>query len=229
MAGSPSGTEVPEPVTSRCRSGAQTRRVPEREDLVAEHVVAGREVGGDLDGPRVAGGNELVGRPVAGVRAVDQAALGDLDEREALLVDGGAVGVAGRDVVDHGAVVALGPGVPLQRDGAAGGDGGVVVGGDGALVADDVRVGEGAGLDEAVVLVVGGPAGGRGVGAAGDAAGVLDAVGDDGLDVAVGVGERREGDDREGLHGGHFCVVFGLGMERRIGEVVLVVGWLVSC
>ena len=105
----------------------------ECDDLVAEDIVARSHARGDGDGPRVAVGHELVGRPGAGVGARDEAGLGDLGEGEEALVDGGAVAAAARgEVVDDGAAVGLGPGVPDQGHAAAGGD----LGGDGGAVAD---------------------------------------------------------------------------------------------
>jgi hypothetical protein len=92
------------------------------DDFVTQDVVARGEGLGDVDGPLVAVGDELVGAPLVG-GGVDDTRRGELEEGEGLLVGGGAVALALGEVVDDGAVVGLGPGVPLQGHGAAGGDG----------------------------------------------------------------------------------------------------------
>ena len=91
-------------------------------DFVAQDVVARGERLGDVDGPLVAVGDQLVRGPGVG-GGVDDTGGGELEEGEGLLVGGGAVAVALSQVVDDGAVVGLGPGVPLESHGAAGGDG----------------------------------------------------------------------------------------------------------
>ena len=167
----------------------------EGDDFVTQHVVARLQVGGDLDEPAVAVVDEGVGGP----DAVVIAGAVDLEEAQGGLVDGLAVAVAGGEVVDHGALVGVGPdGIPFERDLVAGFDGGVAAGRSGGAVADDVRGAEGLGGDEAVVFLVGSPAdyGGR-VGEVGEDGGVvvlvLDAVDDDLGDVAVGGDEGGAG------------------------------------
>jgi hypothetical protein len=128
------------------------------EDLVAEDVVAGGQVAGDVDGPGVAVADQVVRGPVAGVGARVEAGLADLGKGERALVDRGKVARDGGQVVDDGAVVRVGPGVPLQGHRAAGGNGDGVANGRRALVADDVGAAKGVGGNEAVVLVGGGPA-----------------------------------------------------------------------
>ena len=135
----------------------------QRDDLVAQDVLSWRDGFGDGKRPAVVVGDQVVRGPVArGAGAVDQPGLADLEEVERRLVDGRAVAVAVGQVVDHGPVVALGPGVPLQLDGAARGDFGV----DGAVVAvavaDDVGRAEGVGGHEAEVSGGRGPADGVG-------------------------------------------------------------------
>ena len=100
------------------------------DDLVAQDVVARGERLGDVDGPLVAVGDELVRGPLVG-GGVDDADLGQLEEAQALLVGVGAVAGALGQVVDDRAVVGLGPGVPLEGHGAASsdGDGGLAGGG----------------------------------------------------------------------------------------------------
>jgi len=106
-----------------------SRRV-QGDNFVAQDVVARGEGLGDVDGPLVAVGDQLVGAPGVG-GGVDDARRGELEEGQALLVGGGAVALALGQVVDDGAVVGLGPGVPLEGHGAAGsdGDGGLAGGG----------------------------------------------------------------------------------------------------
>ncbi len=69
-------------------------------------------------------------------------ALVDLEELERRLVDAVTVAVAGREVVEHGALVRVGPRVPLNRDAVARRDLGEAAGGRGRLVADDVAASE---------------------------------------------------------------------------------------
>ena len=88
----------------------------EGDDLVAEDVLAGSDVLGDSDGPGVAVGDQVIGGPAVGSSVVE-ALLIDLEEGEVTGGGGGAV-VAGAlgEVVEDGAVVRLGPGVPLELD-----------------------------------------------------------------------------------------------------------------
>lgn len=99
-------------------------------DLVAQDVVAGGEALGDVDGPGVVVGDELVGGPLVG-GGVEDTRLVELEEAQGGLVGLGAVALALREVVEDRAVVALGPGVPLEVKAAASGDldGGLTGGG----------------------------------------------------------------------------------------------------
>ncbi|KAI6754104.1 hypothetical protein HG530_013280 [Fusarium avenaceum] len=127
----------------------------ESNDLVTEDVRTGLEAGGDGDLPGVASGNEVVGGELA---TGGHTGLGDLEELEVGLVDlGAAIGTARSEVVDDGTLVRLGPGVPLDGDLLTGLDAGGLDSVLGALVADDVGVTEGGGLNEAVVGVGGEP------------------------------------------------------------------------
>jgi hypothetical protein len=102
------------------------------DDLVAEDVIAWGEGGGDADGPLVAIGwrgmlvvvdavhdgigertDELVGGPLVGTSIHDSSCV-ELEELQALFVGRTAVARTLGEVVDHGAVVGLGPGVPLE-------------------------------------------------------------------------------------------------------------------
>lgn len=186
----------------------------EGDDLVSENVEAGLDVLGDLDHPAVAVGDELVGGVLAGGGgAVDQTLLADLEELEGLLVDGlAAAGAAGGEVVEDGALVGLGPGVPLEEDAVTGGDTGVTLGVLGILVADDVGGSEGLGADEAVVGGSVGPTDdNRRVAAVGQGEDVVTGVGgavdDNVVDVAVGSNANGTGEGREdGLLGeGRHC------------------------
>lgn len=76
----------------------------QRDDLVAQHVVARLEGRRDGDVVGEVVGDQVVGCPHARVGAGDEARRVDLDPGEGRLVDGGGV-VGGRDVVDDGAVV----------------------------------------------------------------------------------------------------------------------------
>lgn len=177
------------------------------DDLVAEDVVAGSEAGGDLDGPGVAVGNEVVRGPVTGVGARVEASLVELDELERGLVDRGEVAGDGGDVVGDGAVVGLGPGVPLEGDGTTSGDLGGAGNRLGLLVADDVGGGKGIGSDEAVVLVGSGPADSISGGTVRDTARVLDAIGDNLGDVTVGLDGDGHGKGGKTSAERHVCFV----------------------
>lgn len=159
-------------------------------------------------------GNEVVGSPVTGVVTGVQASLSNLGELERSLVDGSEVARHGSNVVDDGAVVGNWPGVPLKGDGATSSDSGGVGGRSTLLVADDVGSANGVGLDEAVVLVGGGPANSVGRGTVRKATSVLSAVGDDGGNVAVSVDGGGHGHNGEDL-GKH---LEGVVLER--GEAV---------
>jgi hypothetical protein len=127
----------------------------ESNDLVTEDIRTGLEAGGDGDLPGVASGNEVIRGELA---TGGHTSLSDLEELQVGLVDlGAAIGTASSEVVDDGTLVRLRPGVPLDGDLLTGLDLGGLDGVLGALVADDVGVTEGGGLNEAVVGVLGEP------------------------------------------------------------------------
>lgn len=76
----------------------------QRDDLMAQHVVARLEGRGDGDVVGEVVGDQVVGRPHAWVGAGDEARGVDLHPGQGRLVDGGRV-VGRGDVVDDGAVV----------------------------------------------------------------------------------------------------------------------------
>lgn len=169
----------------------------ESNDLVTEDVVTGLERGGDGDLPAVTSGNEVVGGELA---TGGHTSLGDLEELEALLVDlGAAISTASSEVVDDGTLVRLGPGVPLDGDLLTGLNLGGLDSVLSTLVADDIGVTVGGGLDETVVGVLGEPGDEL---LAGVLVGsgtrvetlVLSAADRDGLDVAVGT-DASSGDE----------------------------------
>ena len=90
----------------------------ESDDLVAEDVLAGSDVLGNSDGPGVTIRDQVVGSPVLGSTIVES--LGVNLEEGKVTSGGGSAVVAGAlgQVVDDGTVVRLGPGVPLELDGA---------------------------------------------------------------------------------------------------------------
>ena len=67
--------------------------------------------------------DKLVRGPLVGGGVEDTSAI-ELEELEALLLSSAAVAIALGQVVQNGAVVRLGPGVPLELDGATSGDSG---------------------------------------------------------------------------------------------------------
>lgn len=170
------------------------------DDLVAEDVVASGDAAGDGHGPAVVVGDQVVGGPgTGGTAAIDETALADLEPLEGGLVDGRAVAVAAGEVVDDGAVVALGPLSPLQLNLSSGLDRSRELGVLGILVADDVGVGVAVGLDEAQVRGLLRPSDNiRGAGVVrvvvDQVSSVVRAVGDDSLDEAVGRGHGRGGE-----------------------------------
>lgn len=122
----------------------------EGDDLVAQDVVARLDRRRDGDEPGQPVGHHDVVGPVAragrGRRVCFTGAV-DLEEAQRRLVDRLAGAVARRQVVDDGPVVRVGPRVPGQGDGVAGGDADVALGGAGAAVADDVGRAKRCGLD----------------------------------------------------------------------------------
>lgn len=171
----------------------------EANDLVAENVVTGLEVLGDGELPGEAITNEVVGGPVTGVASRLETLLGDLGPLEAALVDAGEVAADGGEVLSDGTVVGIGPGVPLQGDNIAGGNGDGVLDGLGALVADDISSAEGIRRNEAVVLVASSPTDSVSGSTVRKTTGVLLAASDNGLDVAVSIdGSGEEGNKAEG-------------------------------
>ena len=124
------------------------------DELVAKHVAARRNVGRDPDVPLVAVGDQVVRRPLAGrAVAINETRLLDLEEVEAPSAGRCAAAGALGEVVDHGAVMRLGPGVPAHGDGRARGDRDLGGAGRGGLVAGNVIRTESIGGNEAVVLV----------------------------------------------------------------------------
>ena len=97
--------------------------------------------------------DELVRGPLVGGSVEDTSAI-ELEELEALLLSLGAVALALGKVVQHGAVVRLGPGVPGEGKVAASVDldGGLAR--SSFLVADDVGVAERVRLNEAYEFIV---------------------------------------------------------------------------
>ena len=85
------------------------------DDLVAQDVVAGLQVGRDLDLVAEVVADNLVAGPGAWGRARDKTLLLDLKELKGGLVDGGRV-IRRGEVVNDRAVVRLGPCVPRSGD-----------------------------------------------------------------------------------------------------------------
>lgn len=183
----------------------------EGDDLVAEDVVSGLDVGGDLDAHAEVVLEELVVRPEAGASPagaeLDLALLLDLEPLEGVLVGVGAVAAAVGEVVDDGAVVALGPCVPLQLNIGASSDGGALLGTGGAEVAADIIALELVGRDEAQVGGPVGPGDTALVLLPGSVAGVVAnmrlAISNNLLDVAVGADRCSAGEGGDEGLGSH--------------------------
>lgn len=90
----------------------------ERNDFVAEDVLARGKVLGDSHGPGVVVGNQLVGSPLA----VLVTSTLNLKPLEILLLDGLEVAGVGSSVSENGANVGCGPGAPVEVDFATSGD-----------------------------------------------------------------------------------------------------------
>ena len=129
----------------------------QRNDLVAEDVLAGSEALGDSDGPGVVLADHLDGSPLA-VLVTSTLNLGPL---EILLLDGLNVTTVSGNVGKDGANVGHRPLGPVELDSATSGNLAQVVGaelGASILVADDVGLSVGVWANEAVVQVLGVPA-----------------------------------------------------------------------
>lgn len=129
----------------------------ESNDLVAEDVVSGLEVGGDLNEPAVAVLAKVIRSP--GLSHTIVTSTANLEPLEGGLVDSLAGAVAVGEIVDDGADVAIGPlRGPDNVDLVTSVDGGRALPRSAALVADHIGVAEVVGLNEAVVLLKGSPA-----------------------------------------------------------------------
>lgn len=194
------------------------------DDLVAKDVLAGTDVGGNLDHPAVVVVNEDIGSPPArGLGTVDKTSLGDLEELESSLLNLVAASVTARGkVVNDGAVVRLGPGVPLNKDAVTRGNNDAALSVGRVLVADDVARGERLGANEAIVGVGSGPGGNLGgVLSVREAVDVVALEGgtihDNVLDVAVGVDSSGTGQSGEESLGGEGRHLEGLISNRKDG------------
>ena len=110
----------------------------QRNDLVPQDIVARLQGGWDLGDPGDVVREECVSGPGARVRAAKPATCVEFNERKGRFVNGGTFAVARGYVVNDGAFVGSGPGVPLESDGVAGFDSDVGLAGGGGFVADDV-------------------------------------------------------------------------------------------
>lgn len=122
------------------------------DDFMAENVVACCDGAWNSYGPRVVVGDQLIRSPGSwGSGIIYQARLVDLEELEGSLVDGGAIPVAGREIIDDRAVVRFGPGVPFHHHSRSGSNScaGFPVGG--RLVADDITASVGIWSDKAEI------------------------------------------------------------------------------
>jgi len=120
--------------------------------LVTEDVFAWCDARRDCDDPGVVVGDHLVRCPGARwAAAVNETGFVNLVELELGLVDGSAVVAAGGKVVQHRAMMGLGPDSPLELNSVSSSNGHVGAARGRSLVADDV--GRGVVADEAVVNV----------------------------------------------------------------------------
>jgi hypothetical protein len=176
----------------------------QRDDLMAQNVVAGRNGLGDLHHPAVVVIDELVIAPDAGdSRVINQTNTINLEELKCCLVNRLAGTVARGEIIDNRPVVGIRPRGPLQVDLITRRDSNMTLGVRGVKRADQVGI-RVAGADiHGATAGVGGPPGGNNgwglhVGVAVDVpAGVVDAVDDDVCDVAVGGGGCQEGGEGE--------------------------------
>lgn len=114
-------------------------RAVQGDHLMAKHIRASFQRRRDGDDPRVVVLHQVVLAPVAGRRAAQQADFAQFGEFESALVGCRAVVVgACGDVVDHGALVAGWPGVPVELHGLACHHGDVRAAWFAGFVADDV-------------------------------------------------------------------------------------------
>jgi hypothetical protein len=125
----------------------------ESDDLVAEDVLASGKGLRDGNGPSVVLTDHLDGRPLA----ISVTISLDLGPLEGGLVNSGDITGVGSNVGDDGTHVGLGPGAPVELNCATGSDLGHGVAGElggASLVADDIGLTEGVGLNKAVVEVL---------------------------------------------------------------------------
>ena len=104
-----------------------------------KHIRASLQRTGNRHDPRVVVSDEIVGAPGSWCRTTLEAELVDFGEFEGCFVDGAAVVVgACGEVVEYGAFVAWGPGVPEELHGLARDHGDVGFAGFAGFVADYV-------------------------------------------------------------------------------------------
>lgn len=189
----------------------------QRNDLVAQHIVAWGDARGNLHQPGTRIREQHVGGPGSRVGSVQVAHLVDLEELEGGLVHRLAVAIAVGKIIQDGPLVRVGPlHCPLDGNRVTGVDGRVTPGGRSILVADNIARLVGIGRDEAVVGVSSCPAYyDRRVGFVGVRRWVItlpvDAVDDKVVDVAVGNGGVRQDQtaqegSREDNHRGVVCL-----------------------
>ena len=125
------------------------------DDFVAEDVVAGRDALGDRDSPAVVVGDQLVGSPGAwGSCIVDKPTGADLEKLELRLVNVSAAPRALGQIIQNGAVMAVGPWRPLQFDDIASGNFGRGAGWSGVQMTNNVFRCVVVWVDEAIAQVL---------------------------------------------------------------------------
>jgi hypothetical protein len=184
-----------------CLSAVGRARTVQRNDLVTEDVFASGERRGNSDRECVVVLDHLDRSPLAIREAIGL----DLGPLQVLLLDRGDVTSVRSDVGDDGSDVGFGPLGPVKLNGATGSDLGHRVGrtlGAGGLVADDVGLREGVGLNKTVVEVLGVPAN-----VVGDLAAALLCVVVVELEAARG--DAVNGNTSDGTVGGSSCCESG--------------------
>lgn len=139
------------------RSVGLTRAVKSN-NLVAEDIVAWGQGLGDLKCPREASGNKDICRPLAAVHGhINETFLTNFEELKIVLVNSLTVSRTSCEIINDRTFMTFRPGAPLKSDLVAWFNRYMTLARSGSLVADDIGVCEGVGLNIAIISGTVGP------------------------------------------------------------------------